>query len=125
MNAYQYIVDTIAAGTEHLVAAMLSIFFYFISTGTLTANDMTASNLAIVMASLGYSYNTSTDIFNDGESDYTINQLLSSVITDYYATTAYLDAGTMNGLIDICYAKGKIVVEERTALLALIQSVRA
>lgn len=119
MNAYQYILNQISKGVEPFVVAMLSIFYYIINAGT-TINDMTAENLATVMTELGFTYNTSTDVFNDGTSDYTIYQIINKVITDYYPDSETLNAAIMILIIKICNQKSKITAEEKTTLIGLL-----
>jgi len=120
MNAYEYILKQIQNGVESFVVAVLSIYFYIISTGTLTQNDMTSDNLASVMTTLGYTYDTSTDTFNDGTTDYTIYQLLDKIRTDYYEDSEPLHNGTMLLMIMTLKNKGKITEEQATTLKGLL-----
>lgn len=118
MNDYEYVLSQIRAGVSSFIVAMLSIFFYFISTGTLSQNNMSASNLAAIMTSLGYTYDTATDTFNDGSVNYSTYLLIDKVITDYYAKSEPLNVGVMRLMIVVCNKKLKITDEQKSALLA-------
>lgn len=120
MNAYEYILKQIEDGVDGFVVAMICIYLYIISSGTLTQNDMTTENVNYVMTKLTYTYNAETNILNDGTSDYTTFQLLSNVITNYYATSEPLHNGTMLLMIINLKNKNKITETEATTLKGML-----
>lgn len=85
MNKYDEILEWIAAGTNSLVIAMLSIMYYLIQ-----ADGMDAAHLADVMGRIGMSFDTSTKVLTNGETTYTVNDLISTTITTLYPNSVVI-----------------------------------
>lgn len=120
MSAYEYILEQIKDGVESFVVAILAIYFYIISYGTFTQNDMSEENLALVMTKLGYTYNTSTNELTDGTTTYSIYNLVNKVISDYYPSSKPLSSGIIILMLSTLTARNKITSEQATTLKGLL-----
>jgi hypothetical protein len=99
MNFYEEMLKKIVDGRmSKLSIAMLSIIYYVIG-----SKGMTADNLADIMSKLGYTYNTSTNVLNDGTTDYTVYDLLNKVITDLYPIDEILYPATMENILWVAH----------------------
>jgi hypothetical protein len=116
MNAYKDMLAELAAGTNHFVIALLSAFYYIIN-----AAGMTAENLADIMTKLGYTYNTSTNVLNDGIKDYSVAAQIEYALNSFYPTSKPLNPTTMLCMIIVCYRKSLITSTEKATLIGLLK----
>jgi hypothetical protein len=80
MNKYELLLKRVEAKLNPYVTALLAILYYAMSPLT----SMTAEHLEGVMDLLGYTYNKDTNTFNDGTTAYTIKELCSYIVQNYY-----------------------------------------
>jgi len=112
MNYFKYICEKIVEGImQKLSIAMLAISFWVIN-----AEGMSSENLQNIMRQLGFTFNESTAILTVGETQYTINGLLTYCIEYVYPNERTLTAAALKCIIKKCENRGYITSTERTTL---------
>lgn len=111
MNKYDEILEWIAAGTNRLVIAMLSIMYFLIQ-----ADGMDADHLGDVMHRIGMKFDTSAKVLVDGETVYTVNDLISVTITKLYPNSVVITPEFISLAIYKMKRYGHITSEQAAAL---------
>lgn len=115
MNAYLDMLDEINAGTNGFIIAVLSIMYWLVG-----AAGMTDDNLADVMARIGFTYDTATNIMHAGEAEYSIYSLLYKVIDETYPEEKTLNTAFLKLTIIKVYKLSLITAEQKTTLLGAL-----
>jgi len=99
MNFYQKMCEKITEGKmPKLAIAMLSIVYYILG-----SKGMSETNFIDIMNKLGYTFNKDTFILNDGTTNYSIYDLLNTVVTTIYPIDEVLYPATMENIFWVAH----------------------
>lgn len=115
MNKYDELLEWIAAGTNSLVIALLAVMYYIIQ-----ADGMDATHLANIMSRIDMSFDTSTSVLTNGETAYTIYDLISTTITTLYPASLVITPEFISLAIYKTKRYGYITAAQATTLRAAL-----
>ena len=114
MGSYEKLLEYIKANENSMFIAMLSILYFIIG-------DITSAELTDIMTRLGMSYNTSTNVLTDGETSYSIYDLIYYVVsTNAYKKSLVRDETYMKFNISTALDYGLITSEQSITLEGLL-----